>query len=170
MSENSTSTAPVRRGRKIDASLTEKFNKQNCKLHSTASLKRRNEYGKPKSGSLTEMRGQKASIAVFQDVLQVCEQIDTDGEPYNDEGHKGILFGNLFQIYTLINDKLVGLLLRARKHSYVDFEGEILFQRYHDDTPIFLTDTIENIRNDIRQKQNEIKKQIADNPVATTLL
>lgn len=29
------------------------------------------------------------------------------------------------QIYTCINDKLVGLLLRARKYKFVDFEGGI---------------------------------------------
>lgn len=33
-----------------------------------------------------------------------------------------------FQIYTVISDKLVGMLLRARKHKIVDFEGECLFQ------------------------------------------
>lgn len=33
-----------------------------------------------------------------------------------------------FQIYTRINDKLVGLLLRARKHEFIAFEGECLFQ------------------------------------------
>ena len=31
-------------------------------------------------------------------------------------------------MYTVINDKLVGLLLRARKAGMVDFEGETLFQ------------------------------------------
>lgn len=34
------------------------------------------------------------------------------------------------QIYNHINDKLVGLLLRARKHKLLDFEGEVLFQVY----------------------------------------
>lgn len=33
-----------------------------------------------------------------------------------------------FQIYTIISDKLVGMLLRARKHKILDFEGECLFQ------------------------------------------
>lgn len=31
-------------------------------------------------------------------------------------------------MYTVINDKVVGLLLRARKQGLVDFEGETLFQ------------------------------------------
>jgi hypothetical protein len=32
------------------------------------------------------------------------------------------------QIYTGISNKVVGVLLRARKHKFVDFEGETLFQ------------------------------------------
>jgi thiamine kinase-like enzyme len=32
------------------------------------------------------------------------------------------------QIYTSISNKVVGVLLRARKHKLVDFEGETLFQ------------------------------------------
>lgn len=134
------------------------------------------------------MRGQKASIHVYQDVLELCEQIAMEGQPYNDEDHKMILFGDLFQVYsihfiyrlmlshfhnqmyTTINNKLVGILIRGRKHAYIQFKGEILFQRRDDDVPVFLTDTIENIRNDIRQKQNEIRQQIIDNPMATTLL
>lgn len=73
-------------------------------------------------------------------------------------------------MYTTINNKLVGILIRGRKHAYIQFKGEILFQRRDDEVPVFLTDTIENIRNDIRQKQNEIRQQIIDNPMATTLL
>lgn len=34
----------------------------------------------------------------------------------------------MLQIYTVINDKLVGILLRARKYKLLDFEGEMLFQ------------------------------------------
>ena len=49
-----------------------------------------------------------------------------------------IKFKNLFSIYTAISNKLVGLLLRARKHGYVDFEGEILFQGKDDEKLIKL--------------------------------
>jgi hypothetical protein len=34
----------------------------------------------------------------------------------------------LLQMYTSISNKVVGVLLRARKHKFVDFEGETLFQ------------------------------------------
>lgn len=47
------------------------------------------------------MRGQKASIHVYQDVLQLCEVIAIEGQAYNDEEHKMILFGDLFQVYLM---------------------------------------------------------------------
>ena len=44
------------------------------------------------------------------------------------EGLAVMLFGDLFRLYTRISDKVVGLLLRARKHGLVAFEPEMLFQ------------------------------------------
>ncbi|KAI6234458.1 GOLD domain-containing protein [Aphelenchoides fujianensis] len=44
-------------------------------------------------------------------------------------GHTVITFGELFRIYQYISDKVVGMLLRARKNKMLDFEGEMLFQR-----------------------------------------
>ena len=49
-----------------------------------------------------------------------------------------IEFGKLFGIYTYISNKLVGILLRARKYGLVDFEGETLFQRRDDEVIISL--------------------------------
>ena len=34
----------------------------------------------------------------------------------------------VLQLYSQINDKCVGLLMRGRKHNILDFEGEMLFQ------------------------------------------
>lgn len=52
-----------------------------------------------------------------------------NGTPCRDQPEiLGISFGDLFNIYVHINDKLVGLLLRARKQKLIDFEGECLFQ------------------------------------------
>lgn len=56
------------------------------------------EYGKPVSGSLTEMRGFKANIQVYKDMLELCEVISIEGKPYNKEGFKMIFFGDLFQV------------------------------------------------------------------------
>ena len=47
-------------------------------------------------------------------------------------------FGRLFSIYNYISNKLVGILLRARKYGLVTFEGETLFQRQDDDVIITL--------------------------------
>ena len=49
-----------------------------------------------------------------------------------------IKFKHLFSIYTKISNKLVGLLLRARKHNYLHFEGEVLFQGRDDEILIKL--------------------------------
>ena len=39
-----------------------------------------------------------------------------------------IKFGHLFKMYTRISDKVVGILLRAKKYRLVYFEPEMLFQ------------------------------------------
>lgn len=52
----------------------------------------------------------------------------------------------MFQIYTTISNKVVGILLRARKHGLVHFESEMLFQRRDDDEIITLLKPIDEIR------------------------
>ena len=47
-----------------------------------------------------------------------------------------IRFGHLFEAYTKISNKVVGMLLRARKQGLVVFEGEMLYQRRDDDVLI----------------------------------
>lgn len=76
----------------------------------------------------------------------------------------------VLQIYTMINDKLVGLLLRARKHKFVDFEGEILFQRRDDDVPIFMVKPVSEIKAILDQKIEEVRRSVSPNPQATSLL
>lgn len=74
------------------------------------------------------------------------------------------------QIYTLINDKLVGLLLRARKHKFIDFEGEVLFQRRDDDVPIFMLKPISEIKEILNTKIEDVRRSASPNPQATSLL
>ena len=50
------------------------------------------------------------------------------------------------QIYNRINDKVVGLLIRARKKDLLSFEGEMLYQGKDDDEWIILTRSINSIR------------------------
>lgn len=130
------------------------------------------EYGKPVAGSLTEMRGQKANIQVWKEMLELCEIIASEGYQHSEENPdlRVILFGELFNIYVHISDKVVGLLLRARKHKLVEFEGEILFQRRDDDVPIFMIKTIKEIREILKNKQGELSRSVSPSPLPTTLL
>ena len=63
---------------------------------------------------------------------------DKEAEEKEDPIVTTIEFGKLFGIYTYISNKLVGILLRARKYGLVDFEGETLFQRRDDGVIISL--------------------------------
>lgn len=110
---------------------------------------------RPEKGSQSECRALIASLEIYKEMTELCNIIDqcgerlfTEEEKPNDP-RKAIAFGTLFnvitnevasklifllntllflQIFTAISDKLVGMLLRARKHKLVDFEGEVLFQ------------------------------------------
>ena len=48
-------------------------------------------------------------------------------------------------MYNRINDKLVGLLIRARKHDLLEFEGEMLYQGRDDETWVVLKRSINTI-------------------------
>lgn len=63
-------------------------------------------------------------------------------------------------MYTVISDKLVGMLLRARKHKILDFEGEVLFQRKDDHVPIILLKPIEEIRAIFKTKIDDAQSVI----------
>ncbi|XDV35318.1 hypothetical protein PO909_005289 [Leuciscus waleckii] len=56
----------------------------------------------------------------------------------DEEGFICISFGRLFDRYVKISDKVVGILLRCRKHKMVDFEGEMLWKGQDDDVIIKL--------------------------------
>ncbi|KAF4528308.1 hypothetical protein B566_EDAN014984 [Ephemera danica] len=104
-------------------------------------------YGRPVEGSKTDVRGKKAMSHVTKEILELCEIIHENGQPIPyDPEHMFISFGELFNIYTNISNKVVGILLRARKHEFVQFEGEVLFQRRDDDVPILLVKKIQEIR------------------------
>ncbi|XP_023306344.2 uncharacterized protein LOC111688086 isoform X1 [Lucilia cuprina] len=131
----------------------------------------KDEYGKPLAGSLTEMRGQKANIHVLKEMLELCQIIDSEGYDVKDEPSMRVIpFGELFNIYNYISDKVVGILLRARKHKLVEFEGEMLFQRRDDDVPIFLIKPIHEIRRDMESKIESIKRCGSPAPQATSVL
>lgn len=107
----------------------------------------------------------KANIQVYQEMIELCGIINSEGRPVDGEPDlRQITFGELFQIYVHINDKVVGLLLRARKHELLTFEGEVLFQRFHDHVPIFLLRPYARIKEIMTEKQNEIRRSLSPNP------
>ncbi|GMR41186.1 hypothetical protein PMAYCL1PPCAC_11381 [Pristionchus mayeri] len=102
------------------------------------------DYGRPTSGSKTEARGIRASVHVCREMLYLCELIDqnADGEDPN----RFIKFGKLFMIYSFYSDKLVGMLIRARKYGLLHFEGEMLYQRQDDNKNITMLYSLADIR------------------------
>lgn len=105
------------------------------------------EYGRPVAGSRTEARGRFAGAHISQEVKDLCKVILQMGDEQPD-GTVSVTFGRLFERYTRISNKLVGMLLRARKQNLVRFEGEMLFQRRDDDVIITLIHMPEEVEND----------------------
>lgn len=85
------------------------------------------DYGRPLKGSHTERRGKEAHLHIGREVTELCQIIRELGHRRED-GRREIEFGTLFEHYVSISNKLVGVLLRARKQGLVQFEGEMLWQ------------------------------------------
>jgi len=102
------------------------------------------DYGRPPTGSKTEARGIRAGDYVKREIAFLCEIIAShaEGTPPNCV----IKFGKLFVIYSHYSDKLVGMLIRARKYGLVAFEGEMLYQRQDDNKDVTLLKTLEEIQ------------------------
>ncbi|XP_045131210.1 actin-binding Rho-activating protein-like isoform X2 [Portunus trituberculatus] len=125
-----------------------------CKATAASTLAKDDpNYGRPVAGSKTERRGKNAAKHVNAEVVFLCDMIHQEGIPLPD-GTAVIAFGELFQIYTRISNKLVGMLLRARKYSLLTFEGETLFQRRDDHVPIKLLKPIQEIRAELNEDQD----------------
>lgn len=103
------------------------------------------DYGKPVEGSKTAERGKQAQLQMISDMVQLCDFIYDCGIRSPD-GRAAIAFGNLFRLYSTINDKCVGLLMRGRRHKILDFTGEMLFQRRDDEKMIELLLPLNTIR------------------------
>ncbi|TNN35160.1 Actin-binding Rho-activating protein [Liparis tanakae] len=101
------------------------------------------DYGRPPQGSMTEQRGREAQAHVGREVEELCEAIKNVGRPGDNDGSDGrvftVEFGELFERYATISNKLVGLLLRARRQGLLHFEGEMLWQGKDDHAVITLT-------------------------------
>uniref|UniRef100_A0A8D8W783 Actin-binding Rho-activating protein n=1 Tax=Cacopsylla melanoneura TaxID=428564 RepID=A0A8D8W783_9HEMI len=135
------------------------------------------EYGKPIAGSETERRGLRAKAHLLREMLDLCVIIHDLGEYHakhrakddpeddkdrelDDDGTIMVTFGELFQLYTKISDKVVGLLMAAKKKGWVYFEPEILFQRRDDDVLIVLLKPISEIKKYVDEETKPAQKEI----------
>ncbi|KAM9838996.1 actin binding Rho activating protein b [Aulostomus maculatus] len=94
-------------------------------------------YGRPKEGTKTAERAKRAEQHIHREIDDMCYVIRTMADRDAD-GKTRVTFGQLFERYVRISDKVVGILMRARKHGKVKFEGEMLWQGQDDDVIITL--------------------------------
>nr|XP_025850807.1 actin-binding Rho-activating protein [Vulpes vulpes] len=94
-------------------------------------------YGRPKEGTRTAERAKRAEEHIYREIMDLCFIIRTMAHQRRD-GKIQVTFGDLFDRYVRISDKVVGILMRARKHGLVDFEGEMLWQGRDDHVVITL--------------------------------
>ncbi|XP_036120018.1 actin-binding Rho-activating protein [Molossus molossus] len=94
-------------------------------------------YGRPKEGTKTAERAKRAEEHIYREIMDMCFIIRTMARHRRD-GKVQVTFGDLFDRYVRISDKVVGILMRARKHGLVHFEGEMLWQGRDDHVVITL--------------------------------
>ncbi|XP_068432222.1 actin binding Rho activating protein b [Clinocottus analis] len=94
-------------------------------------------YGRPKEGTKTAERAKRAEQHIHREIADMCYVIRIMADPEPD-GKTRVTFGQLFDRYVRISDKVVGILMRARKHGKVAFEGEMLWQGQDDGVIITL--------------------------------
>nr|XP_027210350.1 uncharacterized protein LOC113803737 [Penaeus vannamei] len=109
-------------------------------------------YGRPLPGSQSEKRSQAAQQHIMMEIRYLCDMIWDCSEWRSPDGRAAITFGKLFKLYIGISDKVVGTLLRARKHGFLHFEGEMLYQRRDESKVIELTRPYNTIRARFGQK------------------
>uniref|UniRef100_A0AAV2K0V1 Actin-binding Rho-activating protein n=1 Tax=Knipowitschia caucasica TaxID=637954 RepID=A0AAV2K0V1_KNICA len=104
---------------------------------STRLVRGQEGYGRPKEGTKTAERAKRAEQHIHREIADMCLIIRTMAKPDGD-GKTRVTFGELFDRYVRISDKVVGILMRARKHGKVAFEGEMLWQGRDDGVIITL--------------------------------
>lgn len=94
-------------------------------------------YAKPVEGSMTAIRGQAAGQRISNEIKELIQIIQVMGQR-GEDGLCRITFKRLFDIYVKISNKMVGIMMRARKQGLIDFEGEMLWQGRDDHVVITL--------------------------------
>jgi len=75
----------------------------------------------------SEQRSQEANEKLNFEIWEICDTIKTIGLP-DDDGGFMVEFGELFETYSTVSSQTVGLLIRARRRGFIDFEGETLLK------------------------------------------
>ncbi|KAK0421004.1 hypothetical protein QR680_015018 [Steinernema hermaphroditum] len=107
-----------------------------------------NDYARPPPGSKTEKRGIRAGDYVTREILFLMEVINENAA--GEHPNRSVKFGPLFYTYAHYSDKLVGMLLRARKYGLVAFDGEMLYQRQDDHKDIVMLKSLDEIKRTMR--------------------
>jgi len=128
------------------------------------------EYGRAPTGSLSEQRSLQANVRALEEILQLCDLIQKSGRDDPIDGRKVLAFGQLFETYNNISDKLLATLLGARKYGFVDFSGETLFQGRDDTEPVRLLRPFEELQAEIISKVADLRCDFTEKPEEPTLL
>nr|XP_029514982.1 LOW QUALITY PROTEIN: actin-binding Rho-activating protein-like [Oncorhynchus nerka] len=89
-------------------------------------------YGRPKEDTKTNSRTCQGEIADMCYVIRTMNDPDPDVKTH-------VTFRELFDRYVRVSDKVVGILLRVKRHGKVAFEGEMLWQGQDDGVIITLS-------------------------------
>ncbi|XP_060654308.1 actin-binding Rho-activating protein isoform X1 [Drosophila nasuta] len=130
----------------------------------------KDQYGTAPPGSLSQQRALQAQMISLQEILQLCQLINEKCEA-RDSSDISLKFGELFELYNHISDKLLGTLLCARRHKYVDFDGETLFQGRDDAKHVRLLRPFAELSAEIADKIESLRPvehpELRDNNEAT---
>ncbi|XP_036806935.1 LOW QUALITY PROTEIN: actin binding Rho activating protein b [Oncorhynchus mykiss] len=95
-------------------------------------------YGRPKEDTKTTAeRARRAKQHIHGEIADMCYVIKTMNDP-DPDGKTHVTFRELFDRYVRVSDKVVGILLRVKRHGKVSFEGEMLRQGQDDGVIITL--------------------------------
>ncbi|XP_044313917.1 actin-binding Rho-activating protein [Drosophila rhopaloa] len=128
------------------------------------------EYGRAPAGSLSEQRSLEANVRVLEEILQLCGMLEKSGHDDPENGLKILAFGPLFNLYNDISDKLLATLLCARRHGFVDFSGETLFQGRDDSVPVRLLRPFEELQAEILSKVADLRCVFTEKPEEPAVL
>lgn len=83
-------------------------------------------YGRFKEGIKIVERVKRVEEYIYREIMDMCFIIRIMVF-YRRDGKIQVIFGDFFDRYVRILDKVVGIFMRVRKYGLVDFEGEMFW-------------------------------------------